>query len=570
MPSAASFLDDPSPAPNAGASVASPAAASPAPQRGSAAAFLDDSGGSTEQGSATTASPMSAAEKFGTGLMDPLFGGAQLAAHLIPKGLGDTVEGVSNAIARATGQHETHGLFSGAGADKAIAEREKSIQAGGGDNSWWRLAGDIASPVNYVMPAVGDLVDMGMLARAAEAGATSAVLQPMSTSEHFWNDKAKEAIGGAVAGAGTNLLGRAGAHLINPAGGQAQDLMREGIRLTPGQMMGGIARRAEEAARSIPIVGSAIRRGEQVSVDDFNRAVYNRVLQPIGQQYQGNNVGYRGIETLRNQLSDEYDRILSGVSFRADQQFVGDVRNLHSLVQEMPPDQVQQFERILNNRVAQRLQPTGTMDGYTFQQVHSELSEMAAQYHGSADAAHRQLGDAIDEVNSLLRDNLARQNPQQRAELDAVDRAYMMYARVRRAAANRGTSEGVFSPTDLMSALKASDRSRGKGQFATGHAPLQDIAQAGVSTIRPHMGDSYTPERMFWRDLALGGGAAAYLNNPLPLLAGAGLYGAYTPPAMSVMRRLALAGATNGGRGQMLLSPYLAVPAGVAVGQGSK
>ena len=184
--------------------------------------------------------------------------------------------------------------------------------------------------------------------------------------------------------------------------------MREGVRLTPGEAVGGIARRAEEALRSAPILGSSIRHGESITRSDFNIAAYNRALAPIGETYSGKVVGNKGIEKLETQIGAAYDRVLPYVSFRADWTFAGEVANLRALAREMPPAQAHQFDGIWQNRVWQRLQPTGTMDGYTWKQVESELTTLAAKLHPSRDLADQQLGDAIDAMNVLLRENLAR------------------------------------------------------------------------------------------------------------------------------------------------------------------
>ena len=120
----------------------------------------------------------------------------------------------------------------------------------------------------------------------------------------------------------------------------------------------------------------------------------------------------------------------------------------------------------------------------------------------------------------------------------------MMYSRIRRAAVQRVTSDGIFTPVDLLAALKGSDTSVGKGAFAKGKSPMQDLAGAGSRRIRQQLGDSGTPERHIWMkalgmgiDAGVGSGAAYGATHGIiapETLAAMTLPGlAYTGPAMA-------------------------------------
>lgn len=499
-----------------------------------------------------------ALQSIGEGLMTPMYGAAQLAEHLVP------INGALSALG-------VPGVKSTAEIDKQMDKRKHDLLAeDNGHINWLRIAGEVASPINYVGGlATKGMTELGNLARSTLAGMWSGTIEPSDAKDGFARDKTKQIAEGAVGGVAGHVAGAGFSKLVNPLSADAALLTKEGVRLTPGEVVGGIGRRAEEAMRSVPLFGQAVRHGESLSRQDFNIAAYNRALAPIGEKYTSKEVGHEGIANVERMIGDAYDRVLPHVSFRADQTLANDLRNLRTLASEMPPDHAHQLEAIWQNRVWQRLQPTGTMDGKTFKQVESELSTMSARLRPSRDMADRQLGDAIDEMNSLLRQNLARQNPAQQAELQAANESWMMYARLRRAAANRVTSSGEFTPVDLLSALKGSDTSAGKGRFAKGQAPMQDLAGAGSRVLRSTLSDSGTPERHLWTGM-LGSGAAAggaaygasHGVSPEAIIALAGPAGLYTGPGMSALRA-----ATNFMQpGRAAVAPYFLDPALGAAG----
>ena len=501
-------------------------------------------------------------KSVGEGLMTPVYGVAQLANHILP---------ISDTLHRLGAPTKSNAEM-----DAELKVREQELHSeDGGKINWARMAGEVANPINYVGGAMSELTGLGRLATATIGGMYSAAIQPVTGNKGFAEEKTKQMAGGAVSSAASRPIGAGLARIAQPVSDEARRLMAAGVRLTPGQIMGGVVRRAEEAARSIPFLGQAIRHGEDITFRDFNRETYNEVLAPLGERYAGTATGYEGIESVRRQIGAAYDRVLPNVRFRADWDLANDFRQLQQLVSEMPPDQVRQYSNIARNRVWQRLQPTGTMDGRTFKQLESELTALAEPMHKDRDAAVRQLGNAVDELNNMLRRNLARQNPQQRADLEAANAAWYRFAKIRQAAGARVTSDGEFSPVDLLQAIRRQDFSPGKGRFAEGALPMQGWARAASDVIRPKLPDSGTTERRLYAKMletaGIGGagGAAAYESGYLPFaLAGiAGASAPYNRPAMSALR-----GATmtldplRDATSQALQSPWWGPVAGALAG----
>lgn len=322
--------------------------------------------------------------------------------------------------------------------------------------------------------------------------------------------------GAAVGGAAS--LGNATRNAMAP---RVQSLVDAGVRPTIGQTLGGTVGRAEEAATSVPVLGDFIKSGRARAVEDFNRGAINMALKPIGEELDKNTpLGRDAIVEAGDKIDAAYDRLVPGLSVKADPEFAQDLTGLVGMSRFMPPDRQKQFANVLNDQVLSKLSPGGGMTGESFKEVESTLDRLASQYRNSTSADERQLGGALQELQSSMRDLLVRANPDKAKELGAVNSAYANLLRVQGAAGRIGSEEGVFSPAQLLSSVRQLDRSLRKSQFARGGARMQDYAEAGKSVLGNKVPDSGTPLRSM--TTLLGG---ALLGNAISPATGFGIAG---------------------------------------------
>lgn len=312
-------------------------------------------------------------------------------------------------------------------------------------------------------------------------------------------------------------------------------LMNEGVTPTPGQILGGNFARTEAKATSLPLVGDAIVNAQRRAGDELNRAAFNRALAPVGERVPGNLHGREAVKYIDDALGAKYDALLPKMTAQADQQFAGEIASLRTMVADgaLDPKVSATFERILDNRVIGKFQGQSAMTGETLKGVESHLSKEIARFRRSPDPDVNLLADALDEVQSSLRGLVARNNPQYANELKAINSGWANFKRVQRAASYLGSDEGVFTPSQLESAVKALDRSKDKARFAEGRALMQDLSGPAKAVMGPKYPDSGTPGRL----MNLGGLAAAVYE---PMVAGLGAagYGLYTAPAQKAIASL--------------------------------
>lgn len=465
-------------------------------------------------------------DRFARGLRDPIDGGAQLLTKLLPDALVQAGNRANNWLADSTG---LVGRLPEGGVDQQVREREAEYQAARGKDAgvdWLRIAGNVASPANVAIGAglPNAATTGGRVLAGAIGGSASAAMNPVTQGDDFVREKLSQLAIGAGSGAAVPALIGGIGRVISPNASKNQQLsmLREaGVRPTVGQTLGGRWNAAEEKLMSVPIMGDAITSARERARTEFNRAAINRALAPIGQQTD--DVGQAGVARAGDLIGDAYEAAKSQMgNFRLDRQAVGDLRNLSQMAQQLPDREAKAFTNIWQT-ISSDISPNGTITASNFKRIDSKLAQEAAKFAGSPDAYQKQLGDAIGELRKTLAGNALRSSPKAAQAMKAADSAYANLVRVEGASKAAASTSGNFTPGQLLSAVRQSDRSVRDRATARGSALMQDLASAGQNVLGNKVPNSGTADRLW---LGAGGLGAGLLNPAIPagLLGGAALY----------------------------------------------
>lgn len=159
---------------------------------------------------AAPAAPVPAGQSFTHGMGDLEFGLGQAAEHV--PGISQITDGTRWLIRKslqASGHPDAAALFdpvSSSDFDQIVRQREQTYQqarqaAGQTGIDWWRLAGDTANPLNYLIPGGAAEGVAGRIGQAAMQGGAISAAQPSMTPGSFWWDKAKGFAVGTASGA---------------------------------------------------------------------------------------------------------------------------------------------------------------------------------------------------------------------------------------------------------------------------------------------------------------------------------------------------------------------------------
>lgn len=336
----------------------------------------------------------------------------------------------------------------------------------------------------------------GTVAGSMLYGGALGALSPVGTEDSVQKNTLLGMLGGGGSTLAVNSMRAALAPKISP---RARLLVDEGVPLTPGQQLGGLWKRIEEGATSLPVTGDAIRNAQIRSTVGFNAAVANRALAPIGDKLPVGLEGRKAVAYVDDALGRVYDSALARMgTVRADTTFAQELGSLRQMVKggALPEDVKRQFDSVIRSQIDGKLQGQRAMTAQTWKQADSELGRLAARYSGDASADKQMLGDALLEAQASLRRWAQRAAPPEVSQdLAAANQGWAQFKRMQRAAGAQGSRDGIFSAEQYNAAVRALDNSKDRGAFARGNALGQDLADDALATIGRTVPDSGTPFR---------------------------------------------------------------------------
>jgi hypothetical protein len=511
--------------------------------------------------------PMSRTDKVLTGMADPIHGGAQLLTKMLPDSVVSGGNALNNWMADKTGLVPR---LPAGGVDQQVREREQAYQqqrqaAGESGFDGYRTVGNVLSPANMGiatgLPAAATLG--GRIAAGAAGGAATSALNPVTEGD-FAGEKLKQVGLGAGFGAAVPAVTGGLARLISPNAStnpQVQMLRREGVTPTVGQALGGRFNSAEEKLTSVPILGDAISNARGRSLEQFNNAAINRATAPIGVKVQG--TGQDAVREAGDAIGRVYDQgknMLGG--FRLDQQATTELATLRNMAQTGLEGRER---RVVEGYFKDYLQKPA-LTAEAFKELDSKLAKDAAKYSGSSDVYQQKVGEALAEVRKVITESAKRANPQAAEVLKKADRAYANMVRVEGASKAGMNNGGMFTPGQLNSAVRQSDKSVRDRATARGTALMQDLGSAGQAVLGNKVPNSFTTDRA----LLAGGSLGSYFLDPtipVGLLAAGAMY---TKPMQSLLSG-AVSARPQGAKAladAVRKSAPLLVPAGSQVGLG--
>ena len=215
------------------------------------------------------------------------------------------------------------------------------------------------------------------------------------------------ALGGKLADAATGVIGNAIAPALRAP---VQNLINEGVKLTPGQITGGVLKTTEDSLTHLPVVGNLIKNAQAQSLDSFNRAAVQRALSPIGEMLPSAvKAGHDAVDYAANRLSNAYQSVLPGLTLGTDAPFAAGLRDAAAQMRNLPVATAQQFHNIVKGTVFDRIAEDGTMTGQAMQEADSKLGSLVRSYSKSLDPDQRGLGGALSDVQDELRSMVERQ-----------------------------------------------------------------------------------------------------------------------------------------------------------------
>ena len=441
---------------------------------------------------------------------------------------------------------------------KANADYAKSIA--GTPASVAEFAGELASPLpikggNLAEQAFKQIPKVGssIMGRMGAQGATQAAFTPTENPDlgygEFLSEKAKQMGGGFAGGA---LFGKATQMGMSPQVSEKLQMLKDmGMnKFTPGQLMSQVPfvgkpiQAFESNLTSLPFAGTVIGYGQNVANKDFNTAMANQVLRPLGESVPKDvKAGNELLSFVDDKISNAYRGIEKKFDFKVITDPVTNsntITRLNNVVDrstiDLVPEAANKVSEIVKRSFYEPLLKTYGLSGAQFRTAEKSLGAQANTLIKSSNPIDRDAGFAIRNFQDALRNELTRQNPQVGRELMGIHDAFKKYLRIERAAAYRGADEGVFNPSQFKAATESL---AGRKGTATGKGIFMPESQAATDVLGKTVPDSATAGRlMSAKTLGLGAveGGLNLASSLAPSIAAGTMY---NPLAMYLMTKLA-------------------------------
>lgn len=427
------------------------------------------------------------------------------------------------------------------------------------------VAGGYFNPIARGMGTPGSLLEA-----MAQGGALGGLY---SLGGSIGSEKSYQDIGGDALKSATYGVGLGGAtyglgKILSGAtrSDDAQLLHDEGVPLTVGQSKGGAVKRAEDALTSTPFVGDLIKNRQTDAVSGFNRAAYNRALEPLGVKFPDNiNPGNEGIKEVGDTISKAYDQAFNGAQILKSPQFDSDIQNaVANAANTLPQSRSNIIQDNIDRLLTKKFDSKGVLSPDDLKYAKNWFAEQSrAGANASMDekAIAGAYGDVVDALKSAVGDI----DPARQDMIRAADSAYSRFVPISNAASSNAASghKGIFTAAQLGQALRGADQSTRHMRFAKGDVPMQDLVQAGQAVLPSSVPDSGTPLRGVIQAAPwLIAGMATKPEVALPAAAGYGIAGlGGTAAGQKIANALLFGGPTRQAAGQL---PWYAVPGALA------
>lgn len=501
--------------------------------------------------------------RFALGAAEPVVGAAQLVSHAMPFG-GETMDSATGAFKRF---------------------QEGNRRAAGIEEGGWDIPGIIGNlavtgaPLARAASMASKAPSfLGMMGRGAAAGALGAASEPIAdTSEGYWGEKIGKTALGAGLGAGLGVAGETAARVALPfIDEKARWLAERGVRTTVGQTIGGWAKRAEDAAQSLPFVGDAIRNKREQAMHDAWRGMGEETAQLVGETLpkdmpaadilkhlggMGADANAAAGQTPGGILGQKFDeayqtaRLLpqgpSGVGSKKFSRYKGELKA--GARRNLTKSEFESFEKKIDTHVdsviTKAAHPTrggagAPITGKELQQMISDLKGLETEAYNAGSTTERNLAPWFTKYREAIENATDISSPGFKGKLNAASDAWSNFTRMQKAA---GTSaaighENVPTMTQFASAVAHLDPSTRNRLTSTGRSPLQEWPEHGKAVLPAKVNDSGTPERGFWAGLGATAatGVIPQVAVPAILATGVGVPVAYTNAVQNAARRYLL------------------------------
>lgn len=360
------------------------------------------------------------------------------------------------------------------------------------------------------------------------------------------------ALGGAVGGA----VGKAGDVILPKVGSAAKEYVKKftpeaktvgqkiaktlGLTkppLTIGQkyaggdagLFGNLINTIEEAGTGIPGVGSAIQTARLNNLINYNKYMLNDALKPLGIKVPASYEGREAFKFADDAVSNAYEKLLPKITLKDTDLLFNDITNIINK-SDLGSDGLNKVYSFVSKNILDKID-NNTLSGDKIKIIESTLGKEKNKFIRKG-GFEGDIGEVFQEIQDALRNQIDLQN-KNLTELQAVNKTFYNMKRIGDAVVKGAQTEGIYTPSQLLSTIKKQDISIGKKQFARGDLPMQSKTELAEKTLGGKFPESGTASRIIAGNLA-----TDLMKLPTYAIPGAAAYLGYSKPGTAVLSGL--------------------------------
>ena len=446
----------------------------------------------------------------------------------------------AEALARALYLKFAEGKDFNTAYDEILKSVRKDIKEFREDEPFVAYPAEIAGSIPSAIGAGARLANLGI--KGLKNIATQSGLYGFGASEGKDPvDRLPETVVSTAIG---TTLGKA----LPPVTEKAKELIKQGVPLTIGQSVGGGLRKLEESFKSLPFLGDPIIEAEVRAVKGFNKAVFEKVLEPLKKYGLDTKKELKGVLNGNQLYAKSSDIIEKGYDDLVPNLKFPNLKDLQPIYDDIILNQAEFMPSKINNSYLRDMDEIvyanfgadGVLTGQGFKKIQSGLRRKMKSLSKSTSEIERGYARSYADVLDGLSDTLKKNNPDFAKKLNDLDFSFKMLNLVGNAVEKGTKKEGTFTSSNLLDAVKAGDASLRRKDLRKGEALFQDIGNLGT-TLNVTLPDSGTATRLGLNSLfttgGFGGGAIYAGADPLTtgLLTG-GLLSGYSRVGVPTVR----------------------------------
>tara|TARA_Y100000114_G_C11737332_1_gene316971 strand:+ start:25 stop:1536 length:1512 start_codon:yes stop_codon:yes gene_type:complete len=301
---------------------------------------------------------------------------------------------------------------------------------------------------------------------------------------------------------------------------QAKELLQKGIPLTPGQSLrdsGSIGSylvtALEDLSTSYPGAGAPIQAKRLESLIKFNRVLLDEAVEPLDIKIPKSLQGKDAFLFVDEELGKKYTDVLPKISISNARSFEDKILDT-ILDSALDPVEQNTVLRNVEKNILNKIKDN-KIAGKDVKNIETNFGRLEQSFLKKG-GIEGEIGVVFGDIKRLLRKEIEFQN-QGAKELQKINNVYRNLLPINDAMQQAVIKEGIFTPAQILRAIKKTDKTKRKVKTIAGQQPLQETALLGEQVLGNIFPDSGTASRLLAQDVII---------NPVKL-------GKLAPPAIA-------------------------------------